>query len=295
MSGPDSNSISRRGFIQASAAALAAGPLAGRAMADSDKSERISIGIFTDAHYADAKPRGSRYYRESAAKLQTFVNEMNRAKPAFVIELGDFVDAAPTFEAEMSFLKHIGKIYSGFHGKRYHVIGNHDVARFSKKQFMAGAGMKAPHCSFDCGPLHCVILDANYNKDFTPYKASNFKWTETYVPPAEQKWLREDLADTKKKTIAFIHQRLDDEKDAHGVKNAPAVRKILEESGKVMAVFQGHDHRGNHKKIGGIDYITHRAMVEGPGPGNNSFALATVSTTGRIEVKGYHKQRAISV
>lgn len=283
-------SISRRGFLKTSATALGAGVLGEAAVRGDETASRITIGISTDAHYADGEPRGSRHYRDSAAKLETFVREMNKARPDFVIELGDFVDSGPTFEAEMAYLKHIEKIYAGFKGKRHHVIGNHDLARFSKRDFTGPTGMPAPHYAFDCGPFHCVVLDANYSKDFTPYVAGKFTWTETYVPPAEQKWLEGDLKRTDKKTLAFVHQRLDDETDPHGVKNAPDVRRILERSGKVMAVFQGHDHRGHYKKINGIHYHTHRAMVEGPGPDNNSFALVTVSTCGHIEVRGSYKQ-----
>lgn len=290
MSQPNHPSISRRGFLRAGAAMLGGSSLARPVLAASGSADSISIGIYTDSHYADREHVGTRYYRDSEAKLGTFAQQMKKAKPAFCIMLGDFIDSGPTFDEEMGYLRHIEKVYSGFAGKRYHVIGNHDLARFTKKQFMDGAGMKAPHYSFDAGPLHCIVLDANYNADFTPYAAGKFKWTETYVSPAEQEWLRTDLAKTNKKTIAFIHQRLDDEKDPHGVKNAPAVRRILERSGKVIAVFQGHDHRGHYKCINGIHYHTHRAMVEGPGPENNAFALVTVSTCGKIVVKGYCKQ-----
>ncbi len=290
MSRHDDRSISRRGFLRAGVTALGASSLAGRAGAAAETVEKVTIGVYTDAHYADQPHRGARHYRDSQAKLQTFVREMNRLRPDFVIELGDFIDSGPSFDAEMAYLEHIEKLYRGFQGKRYHVIGNHDLARFSKKDFMRGAGMKSPHYSFDCGPLHCVVLDANYNQDFTPYVAGKFKWTETYVAPSEQQWLTADLKKTRKKTVVFIHQRLDDVKDPHGVKNGPAVRKILESSGKVLAVFQGHDHRGNCKRINGIHYFTHRAMVEGPGAENNSYALVTVSTCGRIEVKGFCKQ-----
>ncbi len=287
---PDETLITRRGVLQAGLAALGTGALRQSALAGEATSVGFTIGIYADAHYADRKHAGTRYYRDSAAKLTTFVQAMNQAKPAFVIELGDFVDSAPTFEIEMGFLEHIEKIYSGFAGKRYHVIGNHDVARFSKEQFMAGAGMKAAHYAFDCGPYHFVVLDANYNKDFTPYCAGKFKWTETYISPAQQKWLQADLKRTTKKTIAFVHQCLDDEKGSHGVKNGPDVRKILEESGKVLAVFQGHNHGGAFRKINGISYLTLRAMVEGPGPKNNAYALATVWPCGRIEVRGFDKQ-----
>ena len=57
----------------------------------------------------------------------------------------------------------------------------------------------------------------------------------------------------------------------------------------VLAVFQGHNHGGGYRRIGGIDYFTMRAMVEGPGLKNNAFALATVSDAG-VRIRGFVKQ-----
>ena len=215
---------------------------------------------------------------------------MNKAKPSFAIMLGDFIDKAETIDIELGYLKHIRNIYRQFKGRCYYVIGNHDVATFSKEQFIAGTGMPAAHYSFDRGSFHFVVLDANYNKDFSPYKAGNFEWTQTYIPPAEQEWLRADLEHTKKPTIVFIHQRLDAEENPHGVKNAPQVRKILQECGKVFAVFQGHDHAGAYRRIAGIPYVTLRAMTEGPGLENNAYALVTISTDGLIKTRGFVRQ-----
>lgn len=281
--------LSRRRFLHAGAASATLS-LAGRSRAAEAAEAPIRFGVFSDAHYADAQTRGSRHYRDSEKKLAAFVRDMNKARPHFVIELGDFVDSGPDFDTEMGFLRRIEKVYAGFRGKRYHVIGNHDLARFDKSQFLHAVATKKPHYSFDYGGFHCIVLDANYRKDFTPYKANNFQWTEPYISPAEQRWLQKDLGTTSKKCLVFVHQRLDDEKDPHGVKNGPDVRRILESSGKVLAVFQGHDHSGGYATVGGIHYLTHRAMVEGPGLQNNSYALVTVSQDGKIRLDGFDRQ-----
>jgi len=284
----DFNVVSRREFLRAGAVLAGAGalPADARTMPARDG---IVIGLFTDSHYADRDRRGSRYYRDSSAKLTACAAAMNKAKPDFAVVLGDFVDKGKTLQAEMAYLKHIEGVFGSFKGPRHHVIGNHDVATFTKAQFVRGTGMPAPHYSFDSGPIHCIVLDANYRKDFTPYKAGNFNWTQTTIPPDEQKWLRADLKGTRKKTVVFVHQTLDDEKGSHGVKNSPDVRRILERSGKVLAVFQGHNHRGAYRRINGIHYLTMRAMVEGPGLKNNAYALARVSARG-VTVTGFAKQ-----
>jgi len=54
------------------------------------------------------------------------------------------------------------------------------------------------------------------------------------------------------------------------------VRKVLEDSGKVVAVFQGHHHAGSYNLINGIHYYTLAAMCEGPYPENNAYAIVEV-------------------
>jgi len=256
-----------------------------------ESSDKISIGVITDLHYADRDVAGNRHYRDSVLKIREAVKKFNEIKPAFCIELGDFVDKGESVELELSYLKTIDAEYVKFEGERHYVIGNHDVATFSKEQFIKNCGVKKNYYSFDKGEFHFIILDACYNKDESDYNAGNFKWTETYIPAVEQKWLKKDLLNTDKKTVVFIHQILDDENDLHGVKNAQIIRKSLEESGKVIAVFQGHYHHGNYRQINGIHYFTLRAMVEGAGIENNAYSLVHIGLDGSIQIDGFGKQK----
>ena len=285
-----SGRVSRREFFRAGAAVIGAGAFLPSARGDATAvADAITIGIFTDSHYADRDRAGTRYYRDSAAKLAEFVKTMNAEKPALAIVLGDFVDKGKTLAVETGYLARIEGIYRGFKGERHHVIGNHDVATFTKEQFVAGTGMPAPHYSFDSHGFHFIVLDACYRKDGSPYAAGNFKWSDSAIPPGEQKWLAGDLKGTKKPCVAFVHQRLDDDGKPHTVKTAPEIRRLLEKSGKVIAVFNGHDHKGGYKRIGGIHYVTMRAMVEGPGMENNAYSLVRIGPAG-IRIRGFAKQ-----
>ena len=87
----------------------------------------------------------------------------------------------------------------------------------------------------------------------------------------------------------LAHQRLDT-KDNHGVRNAADVRKVLEDSGKVNAVFQGHSHKNDYKNLSGIHYCTMVAMVEGKGVQNNGFSLVQVKPDASITIEGFVKQ-----
>jgi alkaline phosphatase len=73
------------------------------------------------------------------------------------------------------------------------------------------------------------------------------------------------------------------------VNNAAEIRQILEQSGKVTAVFQGHHHEGSYSYIEGIHYYTLKAMVEGPGDENNSYAIVEILPDRSITVTGYRK------
>ena len=283
------SAISRREFIQAGVALIGvtAAGASGCKKPLMDEKDSITIGMFADVHYADRAMRNNRYYRESAPKVEQAIAEFNSARPDFIIQLGDFVDKGESVEIELSYLERIEREYAKFEGERHYVLGNHDVATFSKEQLISNCGARKNYYSFDKGNFHNIILDACYNKDESDYRAGNFDWTQSYIPASEREWLEADIQTTDKKTIIFVHQRLDDEQDSHGVKNAPEVRKVLEESGKALAVFQGHDHKGAYNSINGIHYYTLPALVAGSGLESNAYAVAQVQTDGSFSVKGF--------
>ena len=90
--------------------------------------------------------------------------------------------------------------------------------------------------------------------------------------------------------IVFTHQRLD-VAGPHSVKNAANVRKILESSGNVSAVLQGHSHKNDHQEITGIHYATLVAMVEGAGPERNGYSLLDVLENGTLRLTGFRDQK----
>ena len=295
--------LTRRRFLKTAGAGLglsAAGLLAsseGLAAAD-ESAEPLTFGLVTDVHYADAPTRGSRHYRDSLAKLDQAVGAFNRRKVSFVVELGDFIDAGPSQAEEIQHLRRIDEVYQGLRGPRHYVLGNHCVSKLTKDEFLAhsGARVKRSFYSFDFGPFHFAVLDANFRRDGTPYAAGNFSWTDAWIHPPQQKWLADDLerAGTKK-TFLFLHQNLQDETDPHGVKNAPQVRRILEDAGNVVAVFQGHMHSGGYAQIGGVHYCTLKAMVEGPTLENNAYAIVTVQKSGQPTLEGFGRQEGMKL
>lgn len=253
----------------------------------------LRIGLLTDLHFAEREAYGTRFYRESREKLREGIDRFNELKADLVVELGDFIDAAETVEEEIGYLKTIEAEYARFAGPRHYVLGNHCVHTLTKEEFLENTGAAGTFYSFDAGSFHFVVLDACFRTDGVPYGRKNFDWTDAKLPPAECDWLRSDLAQGETSTIVFTHQRLDVENN-YGVKNAPEVRHILEESGRVRAVFQGHSHKNEYREINGIHYCTLRAMVEGSGQENSGYGLLEILPDGSMRLDGFRKQTSHS-
>lgn len=284
----------RREFLASVAAFPFAGAAAGEAFG---AAPIVRFGMVTDIHYADIDAAGSRTYRESPRKLEECVGLMNDQRVDFLIELGDFKDQdkEPVEEKTLGYLRRIEGILARFKGPRYHVLGNHDMDSLSKAQFLsvaanAGIGAERSHYAFDRAGIRFVVLDANFTADGSAYDHGRFDWGDSNVPASELAWLGEQLSGTAR-AIVFVHQQLDGT-GAYYVKNAAAVREVLERSGKVLAVFQGHRHEGGYSKINGIHYYTLKGLIDGAGPDDNSFAIVEADAGFNLTVTGY--KRAVS-
>jgi predicted phosphodiesterase len=279
----------RRAFLKNGVLVLSAGVLNSRSLWAEPTDASVTVALVTDLHYADKPPAGSRHYRETLDKLAEAAERFGTEKPAFVVELGDFIDAADSVEKELGYLKRINRTFTSISKNRHCVLGNHCVHTLTKQEFLDGVEQKKSYYSFDSGGTHFVVLDSCFRSDGEPYGRQNFQWTDPNIPAAELDWLAEDLKQTSKPTVVFAHQRLD-VSNHYGVKNAAAVRKAFEESGKVLAVFQGHSHKNDHKVIGGIHYCTLVAMVEGTGAASNGYSIMKIAADGTIEISGFRKQ-----
>ncbi|WP_153558833.1 metallophosphoesterase family protein [Roseimaritima sediminicola] len=281
--------LGRRAFLENGTLVLAAAslsPVASLAAADAPS---VRLGLVTDLHHADKPPGGSRHYRQTLNKLDEAARQFARDEPDFLVELGDLIDAADSVATEQRYLKTVNTAFAKICSQRHYVLGNHCVDTLTKAEFLGEVGQAKSYYSFDRGGFHFVVLDACFRSDGQPYQRKNFVWTDANIPPAELEWLAADLAATDKHVVVFAHQRLD-VSNSHGVKNNAAVRKILEASGKVRAVFQGHSHRNDLNEIGGIHYCTLVAMVEGSGAENNGYSLLEAAADGTIRLTGFRQQ-----
>ncbi|MES2464084.1 MAG: metallophosphoesterase [Armatimonadota bacterium] len=252
----------------------------------------LKVGLLTDVHYADAETRGTRHYRESLDKMREAVARLNAEKVDIAIELGDLVDTPqpPDTAKETGFLRTIAGEFGKLRAPRHFVLGNHCVSGLTKAQFLKTVGQKRSWYSFDQSGVHCVILDACFRRDGVPYAPGGFAWTDSDIPPDQRAWLAADLKATPYPTLVFVHQRLDEAPgEGYRIASRAAVRAILEKSGKVLAVFQGHSHKNELQTIGGIPYGTLAAIVEGAGPENSGCSVLNVYADRTITLTGFRR------
>lgn len=170
-----------------------------------------------------------------------------------------------------------------------HVSGNHDVFNLSRETWAELVGEKMSYYSFDVGGYHHVVLDGN----------RTFRKGPLYIGEEQLKWLECDLSNTSLNTIVYCHFPMDNQSmdNNYYFKEGPEraslgnkffVRKILEKSGKVIAVFSGHTHFYNEQVINNINYWTVPSFSENDG--NNEpkreYAVATLGGSQiTIEIK----------
>jgi hypothetical protein len=177
---------------------------------------------------------------------------MKIAQPDFIIELGDFGTPAEEYT-------HLFNIWNSFPGKKYHVIGNHEMdSGYSLEQAIAYRNMTASYYSFDINNFHFIVLDGN-DKEFPEQKGYR-----KYIGPEQANWLRLQLQNSVNPVVLFSHQGLS---EIEGIDNAREIRTILEthnrhsSTNRVIACFNGHSHNDSAEEINGIWYICINSMA----------------------------------
>ena len=266
-------------------------------LAKSGEKPVVRFGMLSDIHYADREPAGERFYRQSPGKVKECIDRINPEKLDFVIELGDFKDqdVVPDEANTLKYLTTIESVFQKFDGPTYHVLGNHDMDGISKAQFLervenTGIPTANSYYSFTRKGIHFVVLNGNFTSDGKEYDHGNFSWDDAFIPASQVNWLKDDLESNKLPVIVFIHQMLDDSKNVkQAVQNAGEVRQILEQSGRVLCVFQGHVHEERYNLINGIHYYSVNAVVDGDGHENNAYMIVDIYKDGSLTIDGFRR------
>lgn len=222
----------------------------------------MRIGIFTDAHYSSQEVTcKKRYNSRSLAKIEQAYDAFASARCELVISLGDLIDKEGDHEKEIRNLCEVARIIEKAQIPTVAVMGNHDAFCFTEDEFyeILGAPCKPRTVTTDGKQL--LFADACYYKDGTHYAPGGTEWQNTCLPHVGA--LTEALALAEGDCYLFLHQNVDPSiRPDHRICNAEEVRTVIEQSGRVRAVFQGHYHPGCRSEHNGIRYVTFPAMCE---------------------------------
>lgn len=222
----------------------------------------MKIGLFTDSHYSSAPLTcGNRLNNQSLRKIGEAMSVFADEKCDLVIILGDVTDTEPSRDKEEANLRQIAQVLDASGMDIICMMGNHDAFVFTPEDFYCILGQKYRPRPLARDGVNLLFLDACYFKTGVHYGPGDHDWTDTFYPHTEQ--LRQELARCEGSVYVFVHQNIDPQVRAdHCLHNAAQVREIIEESGKVKAVYQGHYHWGHRLVHNGVEYVTLAAMCE---------------------------------
>ena len=244
---------------------------------------KLTLALVTDLHFGpEARWNGKlrKLTHHAGALTEAFVRAMNdEARPDIVVNLGDDIEDESR-EKDLLRYGECQSILKTAHAKLVNVAGNHDTINLTRDDLLRFWGRTGSlYSSFDEGGWHFAVLHTIERKD-----------VDIRLPTPQLEWLERDLAGTQLPSIVFMHhsaseQDLDDSRWFQGrahaalVKERGELRAILERSGKVRAVFNGHLHRNHCDVIRGIPYVTVQSLIENldeDAPGRPSAAHAIV-------------------
>lgn len=194
--------------------------------------------------------------------LDKFIDEMNdEVRPAFVVVLGDLIeDDNP--ENDKTNITFITKLFKKLDCPVYFAAGNHDLKNISEDELTSLFFQEKLFYSYDNDNYHFIVLFSKV------VEKGNILISDEQI-----RWLKNDLEQTSKKCIIFVHHGLseqnlkgnlwfEDRPEYCLVKNRKEIRNILEKSDKVLAVFNSHLHWDKMDLHNSIPYFTLQSLVE---------------------------------
>ena len=241
----------------------------------------MRIAFISDEHFGprafhDGKLR--KLTDQAAALTERFVERMNDTfRPDLVVNLGDVIEDESR-ERDLVEYGRFVRILSGLDAQVMHVAGNHDQVNLNDDDLRVLWGHAGDlHYSADFGGFRFVVLRTIEHKD-----------TVIRLPEEQIAFAERALAGAPGPAIVLMHHPASDqdlvgnrwfEKHPHvcRVAERKALRRVLEASGKVRAVFNGHVHWNHLDVIRGIPYVTIQSLIENlddDAPGRAAAAFA---------------------
>jgi 3',5'-cyclic AMP phosphodiesterase CpdA len=257
----------------------------------------LTLGILTDLHFGPAVTFDGKLRKltdHAASLTRDFARKMREeTRPDLVVNLGDVLEDESR-DVDRARYTECMEILASAERERLHVAGNHDRVHLEDGELRALWELDdGPlYQSLDRGGVHLVTLATHERKD-----------VDVTIDDAQLAWLEADLATTDLPAIVLMHHSASDQHLAGNrwfsraphlalVKQRKRLRAVLESSGNVILVVNGHLHWNHLDVIRGIPYVTVQSLVENlddDAPGRAAAAHAIVRVNPRrlsIEIAG---------
>ena len=225
------------------------------------------FALITDVHIGNAEPWEGVDRKLTAHAMGlidqfcTFVSQLDDID--FAVQLGDLIeDESPAldrinYEKGVNALNQINK-------PMYHVIGNHDAVHLTEDVRGKIIGRRETYYTFEQGDFIFVVLHS-----VVPSHAER----PIMIPDEQHLWLQSVLAAAAKPVLILIHHPLADQDLSQNpwfyaleedclILNRSDIRKTIAQSGKVVAVINGHVHWNRVDIHDDIPYITVQSATE---------------------------------
>jgi len=293
--------ISRRMFLNASAAAALVAPFSGFSVARAASgAPAFRFGVIADPQYAPIAPKGTRYYSNSLWKLTDAINDFNGQDLQFAITLGDIIDR------RWESYSHILPLYDAMQAPAYFLLGNHDFAVAGEYlgSVLHVNGLERAYYDYEGGDYRFVVLDGNDISTYanapgsekheiaverlaklTEAGAENAQSWNGTLSDAQFAWLEGVMADAKAKgqrVIVQCHFPVYP-MNMHNLWDDAKIVDLLTSYDNFAFYMNGHNHAGNYGQIGNQHFVNFKGMVETA----DTTAYSTVEVyDDRIEILG---------
>lgn len=216
----------------------------------------MKIGIITDIHYGPLrifKGQNRGNGSDALEKLPIIFEHMKKNGVEAIINLGDNL-AEEGKDKDLAKLHDISSVFRDSGIDVYHILGNHECTTLTKEESMGCLSMKSPYYFIGTKVCRLFFLDAQDNT------------CSGLISDEQKKWFQEELPRCDSAYV-FVHQSLAEPEPKDNpwfcngysgtmVKNRKEIRNIIENSGKVRLVMNGHLHEIRRQDINGIIYQT---------------------------------------
>jgi 3',5'-cyclic-AMP phosphodiesterase len=247
----------------------------------------LRIGLVTDIHHGpDVDVRIGHAAPDLLGKFTRRMRE--DFHPDLLVDMGDRINDTDR-EADKTRLADVRRMLETVGVPVLYAWGNHDLINVPPADARAIMGKKADFESLDMAGHHLVVLNS---------QDPTVELIGGTLSDAQLDWLEQDLAGGTLPTVVFCHHPLDEQdpsrhwyfKDHHDhawARNRQRARKILADSRRVKAVFNGHMHLNTVEVIDGLPYLTLMSLVDAGitnGP-SGCWGEITLGDTGSVEFR----------